>query len=110
MDDLVKYINEDSVRGELAREFSEIVSDYHNGKITIEEKKDEAVTEAEGGNKTEGDNTEAPSTTADPAATKTETKTDSKTIDSKSDSKSIADQVRDLRDNLQPGAQLKCNF
>jgi hypothetical protein len=38
MDDLVKYINEDSVRGELAREFSEIVSDYHNGKITIEEK------------------------------------------------------------------------
>ena len=42
--------------------------------------------------------------------TKTETKTDSKTIDSKSDSKGIADQVRDLRDNLQPGAQLKCNF
>jgi hypothetical protein len=42
--------------------------------------------------------------------TKTETKTDSKTIDSKSESKSIADQVRDLRDNLQPGAQLKCNF
>ena len=40
MDDLVKYINEDSVRGELAREFSEIVSDYHNGKITIEEKND----------------------------------------------------------------------
>ena len=42
--------------------------------------------------------------------TKTETKTDSKTIDSKSESKGIADQVRDLRDNLQPGAQLKCNF
>jgi hypothetical protein len=42
--------------------------------------------------------------------TKTAVKTDSKTIDSKSDSKSIADQVRDLRDNLQPGAQLKCNF
>jgi hypothetical protein len=41
--------------------------------------------------------------------TKTETKTDSKTIDS-TESKSIADQVRDLRDNLQPGAQLKCNF
>ena len=40
MDDLVKYINEDSVRGELAREFSEIVSDYHNGKITMEEKND----------------------------------------------------------------------
>jgi hypothetical protein len=42
--------------------------------------------------------------------TKTETKTDSKTIDSRAESKSIADQVRDLRDNLQPGAQLKCNF
>jgi hypothetical protein len=42
--------------------------------------------------------------------TKTETKTDSKTIDPKPESKSIADQVRDLRDNLQPGAQLKCNF
>ena len=42
--------------------------------------------------------------------TKTETKTDSKMIDSRSESKSIADQVRDLRDNLQPGAQLKCNF
>ena len=42
--------------------------------------------------------------------TKTEIKTDSRTIDSKSESKSIIDQVRDLRDNLQPGAQLKCNF
>ena len=42
--------------------------------------------------------------------TKTETKTDSRTIDSKSEGKSIADQVRDLRDNLQPGAQLRCNF
>ena len=41
---------------------------------------------------------------------KTENKTDSRTIDSKSESKSIVDQVRDLRDNLQPGAQLKCNF
>ena len=41
---------------------------------------------------------------------KTQTKTDSKTIDAKSESKGIADQVRDLRDNLQPGAQLKCNF
>jgi hypothetical protein len=42
--------------------------------------------------------------------TKTEIKTDSKTMDSKSESKSIVDQFRDLRDNLQPGAQLKCNF
>jgi hypothetical protein len=49
----------------------------------------------------------------DPNATvqpKIETRTDSKTIDSKSESRGIADQVRDLRDNLQPGAQLKCNF
>jgi hypothetical protein len=49
----------------------------------------------------------------DPNATvqpKIETRTDSKTIDSKSESKGIADQVRDLRDNLTPGAQLKCNF
>ena len=42
--------------------------------------------------------------------TKTETKTDSKMIDSKSESRSIADQVRDLRDNLTPGAQLRCIF
>ena len=42
--------------------------------------------------------------------TKTETKTDPKMIDSKSESKGIADQVRDLRENLTPGAQLKCNF
>jgi hypothetical protein len=41
---------------------------------------------------------------------KTEIKTDSKTIDPKSESKGITDQVRDLRDNLQPGAQLRCNF
>lgn len=41
---------------------------------------------------------------------KAENKTDPKTADSKPELKSIADQVRDLRDNLQPGAQLKCNF
>ena len=49
----------------------------------------------------------------DPNATvqpKIETRTDSKTIDSKSESKGIADQVRDLRDNLTPGAQLRCIF
>ena len=40
--------------------------------------------------------------------TKTETKTDSKTIDS--ESKGIVDQIRDLRENLQPGAQLRCIF
>ena len=42
--------------------------------------------------------------------TKIETKTDSKTIDPKSESKGIADQVRDLRDNLAPGAQLRCVY
>jgi len=42
--------------------------------------------------------------------TKIETKTDSKTIDSKSESKGIVDQVRDLRDNLTPGAQWRCMF
>ena len=42
--------------------------------------------------------------------TKTETKTDSKTTETRSESKSIVDQFRDLRDSLQPGAQLKCNF
>ena len=45
----------------------------------------------------------------DPNAT-VQTKTDSKTIDPKSESKGIADQVRDLRDNLTPGAQLRCIF
>jgi hypothetical protein len=30
--------------------------------------------------------------------------------ESKSDSKSIVDQIRDLRDNLQPSAQIRCNF
>jgi len=42
--------------------------------------------------------------------TKTEIKTDSKTTDPKTESKSIVDQIRDLRDNLQPGAQLRCGF
>ena len=41
---------------------------------------------------------------------KVEAKTDSKTIDAKSESRSIVDQFRDLRDTLQPGAQIKCNF
>jgi hypothetical protein len=40
MDVIVKYINEASVRGELAREFSGIISDYENGRITAKEKQD----------------------------------------------------------------------
>ena len=42
--------------------------------------------------------------------TKIETKTDPKMIDPNSESKGIADQVRDLRDNLTPGAQMRCIF
>ena len=42
--------------------------------------------------------------------TKIETKTDSKITDTKNEPKSIIDQVRDLRDNLKPGAQLRCVF
>lgn len=42
--------------------------------------------------------------------TKIEIKTDSKTTDARPESKGIAEQMRDLRDNIQPGAQLKCNF
>ena len=42
--------------------------------------------------------------------TKIENKTDSKITDTKTESKSIIDQVRDLRDNLKPGAQLRCVF
>lgn len=38
MDYIVKYINESSVRGELAREFSGIISDYENGRVTAQEK------------------------------------------------------------------------
>ena len=53
--------------------------DNKNQSKAIEEKKDDAVIEAEGGNKAEGDNTEAPSTSADPAATKTEV-TETKTM------------------------------
>jgi len=41
---------------------------------------------------------------------KTEIKIDSKTVESKTDSKNIIDQIKDFKDNLQPGAQLKCNF
>jgi hypothetical protein len=42
--------------------------------------------------------------------TKTETKIDSNTTDVKSESKTLIDQIRDLRDGLHPGAQLKCVF
>jgi hypothetical protein len=40
LDDIVQYINEDTVRGELAREFQGIISDYQSGAINAEEKTD----------------------------------------------------------------------
>lgn len=40
LDDIVQYINEDTVRGELAREFQEIISDYQSGAISAEDKTD----------------------------------------------------------------------
>lgn len=38
LDEIVQYINEESVRGDLAREFQGIISDYQAGSITAEEK------------------------------------------------------------------------
>lgn len=38
LDEIVQYINEDSVRGDLAREFQGIIADYQSGAITAEEK------------------------------------------------------------------------
>ena len=38
IDEIVKYLNEDTARGELAREFQGIISDYQAGTITAEEK------------------------------------------------------------------------
>jgi hypothetical protein len=38
LDEIVKYINDESAKGELAREFQGIISDFQAGKITAEEK------------------------------------------------------------------------
>lgn len=38
MDEITQYINEESVRGDLARVLAEIVADYQAGSITVEEK------------------------------------------------------------------------
>lgn len=48
LDDIVQYINEDTVRGELAREFQGIISDYQSGAISAEEKNDLANAVVEG--------------------------------------------------------------
>lgn len=38
MDDILQYINEQSIRGDLAREFAGIISDYQTGAITANDK------------------------------------------------------------------------
>lgn len=38
MDDITQYINEESIRGDIARELAGIISDYQSGTITSEEK------------------------------------------------------------------------
>ena len=38
MDEILQYINEQSIRGDLAREFAGIVSDYQAGTISKEDK------------------------------------------------------------------------
>lgn len=38
MDEITQYINEDSVRGDIARELAGIISDYQAGTITAEDK------------------------------------------------------------------------
>lgn len=43
IDEIVKYINEESPRGELAREFQGIISDFQAGTITLDEKNDLVV-------------------------------------------------------------------
>lgn len=40
MDDILKYINEESPRGELARELQGIIADYQSGTISLEDKND----------------------------------------------------------------------
>lgn len=43
IDEIVKYINEDTARGELAREFQGIISDYQAGTISVDEKNELVV-------------------------------------------------------------------
>lgn len=38
LDDLNQYINEESVKGDLAREFIGVIADYQSGTITKEDK------------------------------------------------------------------------
>ena len=41
---------------------------------------------------------------------KVESKADTRQPDAKTENKSVVEQMRDLRDSLHPGAQLKCVF
>ena len=43
IDEIVKYINEDSPRGDLAREFQGIISDFQAGTISLDEKNELVV-------------------------------------------------------------------
>lgn len=38
LDDIAQYMNETSIRGDLAREFAGIISDYQAGAITAQDK------------------------------------------------------------------------
>lgn len=38
LDEIVQYINEQSIRGDLAKEFAGIISDYQAGSISAEDK------------------------------------------------------------------------
>lgn len=38
MDEIAQFINEESIRGDIARELAGIISDYQSGTITSEEK------------------------------------------------------------------------
>lgn len=38
MDEIQSFLNEDSVKGEIARELNGILSDYESGTLTLEEK------------------------------------------------------------------------
>lgn len=38
LDEIVQYINEQSIRGDLAREFAGIISDYQAGSISANDK------------------------------------------------------------------------
>ncbi|NBV28526.1 hypothetical protein EBS02_05865 [bacterium] len=38
LDEIVQYVDEQSIRGDLAREFTGIISDYQNGSLSVEDK------------------------------------------------------------------------